>query len=1048
MAVIKSGASTDQWTIDPVSKAGRVTIYDSAGNEFAPASEASLTDGSAKMHIWDGSNVLGTLTHPVVTSSAPPQDVIASGTIASSPTDNVEIGTQGAGTVKIYISGSWSGTLQFEASPDGTAWNPATCFPKPSNLAASSSTTANGIWAFASAGAFAFRVRASAWSTGVANIFLEATQASGLVQVYNLYSNNLLTSATCVGTLDDDVSNADTIKNLGVLSGHSTAFDYPHTQDTVGFLHMDLLGNLRTRNRSESVLGDLIMIPRLNQIEINFSEGFDPGTITNTSSGGGSFVVSNGTSVYATGSAITARATGVTVQQLTYHPGHEWYCKFTAGFTTPTDGFNPNHQRIGPFNTTDGLFIGFEKDIFCFSQFQNSIVTSIPKSAFNGDPVDGSVNSAFTRRGVPEALNFNNINIYRIRGSWFGTAPVQLQVFSPDMEWISLHTFNFPNTVLLPYTFTTNWNIQIDVFKSGSDSTDLKIKSPCIAMGTNNDTASLNESLSDYSQAKLVRAVLTGKNRVTNEYDNVGLSTENAVTVSGSGKATLDVAVWDSTTAQDTFVLPLDNDYHHNTATISFVTTSTISAGAITFEASIDNIHFLGITGVDVSTGLSMPSAIVAIVAGSTKIYTFNTSGFNYFRYRLSTAIVGSATVTSSYLLQGLSSPSVSTTITTGTINVSSNQGNPNTLNNAWPTELTDGTNGPVAVKAPSTPAGAADKALVVAISPNNSVAVTGTFFPATQPVSGTLAVTQSTSPWVTSDNHFTHNLNQDGSGNVGVNVQNFPVSQTVSGGVTAQILDVGGVNKASVNASGQLAIVEAALDAALIAQEATTSGVKGLTIFGAVTTAAPSYTTGKSDALSLDTSGLLRVSLKDTPANTNKFLVTADAITFASAQPVVGNLTHNNAAPAATNVGVLPALANAVNPTFTEGDQTLLSVDLIGGLRVSSRPAAPATAKWSHAIITVSAATGTQTLITAVGGQTIRVMKVQFTTNKATNINFLDSTPTNLSGTYILNGSGSSYADSGDGEPLWIGAVGKSFQINISAAAVTLGGDIWYTQS
>jgi hypothetical protein len=32
MAVIKSGATSDQWTIDPTSKAGRMTLYDSAGN--------------------------------------------------------------------------------------------------------------------------------------------------------------------------------------------------------------------------------------------------------------------------------------------------------------------------------------------------------------------------------------------------------------------------------------------------------------------------------------------------------------------------------------------------------------------------------------------------------------------------------------------------------------------------------------------------------------------------------------------------------------------------------------------------------------------------------------------------------------------------------------------------------------------------------------------------------------------------------------------------------------------------------------------------------
>lgn len=34
MAEIVSGASADKWTIDPVSKAGRVTLYDSTGNKL------------------------------------------------------------------------------------------------------------------------------------------------------------------------------------------------------------------------------------------------------------------------------------------------------------------------------------------------------------------------------------------------------------------------------------------------------------------------------------------------------------------------------------------------------------------------------------------------------------------------------------------------------------------------------------------------------------------------------------------------------------------------------------------------------------------------------------------------------------------------------------------------------------------------------------------------------------------------------------------------------------------------------------------------------
>jgi len=66
------------------------------------------------------------------------------------------------------------------------------------------------------------------------------------------------------------------------------------------------------------------------------------------------------------------------------------------------------------------------------------------------------------------------------------------------------------------------------------------------------------------------------------------------------------------------------------------------------------------------------------------------------------------------------------------------------TAGTRWYTQLSDGTNSP-AIKAASTAAAATDPALVVAISPNNSVAVTGTFWQATQPVSGTVTANAGT---------------------------------------------------------------------------------------------------------------------------------------------------------------------------------------------------------------------------------------------------------------------------------------------------------------
>lgn len=69
---------------------------------------------------------------------------------------------------------------------------------------------------------------------------------------------------------------------------------------------------------------------------------------------------------------------------------------------------------------------------------------------------------------------------------------------------------------------------------------------------------------------------------------------------------------------------------------------------------------------------------------------------------------------------------------------------------------------------------------------------------------------------------------------------------------------------------------------------------------------------------------GSLRVTLaSDTTSNSNAFLV-------------AGNKTNNNAAPAATQLGVMPALANAAAPSWTEGDQVLDSSDLSGNKRVT----------------------------------------------------------------------------------------------------------------
>jgi len=81
--------------------------------------------------------------------------------------------------------------------------------------------------------------------------------------------------------------------------------------------------------------------------------------------------------------------------------------------------------------------------------------------------------------------------------------------------------------------------------------------------------------------------------------------------------------------------------------------------------------------------------------------------------------------------------------------------------------------------------------------------------------------------------------------------------------------------------------------------------------------------------------------------AGATRWLVDGSGVTqpvsIAAVVAIAGQKTPNAGVPGATNLGVLPAIANAAAPAFTEANQVGLSVDLIGNLRVRE----PETAMW-----------------------------------------------------------------------------------------------------
>ena len=107
-------------------------------------------------------------------------------------------------------------------------------------------------------------------------------------------------------------------------------------------------------------------------------------------------------------------------------------------------------------------------------------------------------------------------------------------------------------------------------------------------------------------------------------------------------------AAWTSATAQNTAVTLINGTFSYDILIVTLNQTTTLTAGAVTFEVSNDNTNWFARTGLD-PTNYGSDISTYALTASTYKVLKFAVSGFQYFRVRLSTAITGTATVTIGY---------------------------------------------------------------------------------------------------------------------------------------------------------------------------------------------------------------------------------------------------------------------------------------------------------------------------------------------------------------------------------------------------------------
>jgi hypothetical protein len=363
-------------------------------------------------------------------------------------------------------------------------------------------------------------------------------------------------------------------------------------------LPTDVNNNVMTTISQQEIFGQIVIASRTNQITAGFFQSnttpADFATISTT--GGGTATSGNGKALFQTGTGTTSSCTASSFTNISYTPGFEIYSMFTFTFTPPTSASSTQFGGLWDI-TNNGFYIGYNGTTFGTAKMTAGVQTFTSRASWNGDPLDGSATSRFTRNGVPEAINLTYLNLFRIRFGWLGAAPILYEVCSPDGEWVVFNTILEPNLTANTSITNPNLPVSVQITKTSADATNLAMTCACWSAGT---AAPTNVDIVNYNQQ-----------------------------------------TWTSATPANTAVVA--SVIGAGSTSFSAIITGTISVGVVAFEATPDGVNWFPM---HVSNPFGLPSIITTydLVSGSVTLQ-HSVGGYIQVRMRLSTAITGGGNV-------------------------------------------------------------------------------------------------------------------------------------------------------------------------------------------------------------------------------------------------------------------------------------------------------------------------------------------------------------------------------------------------------------------
>lgn len=183
---------------------GTITVTQATGTNLHTVVDsgtiAATQSGTWSTRTLDGSGnaITSSLVGSVRELHVGIPDSIASGTATTGT--SVAFSCNGINTVTIYVTGLWTGTINFESSQDGSLWFPMVVYEISSLIVVApsvvrlSSSTEPGTYTVPVAGYSQIRVRAGT-VTATVNVFFEGSMGSMFTPVVNTTAANLQTTA-------------------------------------------------------------------------------------------------------------------------------------------------------------------------------------------------------------------------------------------------------------------------------------------------------------------------------------------------------------------------------------------------------------------------------------------------------------------------------------------------------------------------------------------------------------------------------------------------------------------------------------------------------------------------------------------------------------------------------------------------------------------------------------------------------------------------------------------------------------------------------------